>query len=347
MFFVLGLVILLMGGQGLVRGAVGLARALGVSSLVIGLTVVSFGTSSPELAVCLRSATGGIDDVAVANAVGSNIANVLLILGVSAAMRTIPVAPRLASVVTPLMVLCTLVLFGFSWDLRITRVESAALVAGLGGYLWLSYRMSRSAGDGMAAEGHVGDEEESTADPSAEDPVDPALTTAAEHKLSESLDDTPAALPQKRYVLNALLVIVGLVLLVWGSDMMVNAAVTIAGAVGLSEVVIGLTIVAIGTSLPELATTIVAVYRDEPDIAAGNVVGSNIFNILAIVGITGLVSPLTMSNALVVRDMPISIASAAVLVPWFLTRQRISRIEGTVLLVAYFVYLGWLAVSGG
>lgn len=302
--------ILLAGGQGLVRGAVGLARALGVSPLVIGLTVVSFGTSSPELAVCIRSALGGADDVAVANAVGSNIANVLFILGVAAVLRPIPIAPRLATIVTPLMVACSLALFGCSLDRRISRLEAAGLVAGLAGYLWLSYRMSRSRQD----------DDESVMIPPPED---------------------------RRYALNGVLCVVGLAMLVFGSDMMVKAAVSIAGAAGMSEAVIGLTIVAIGTSLPELATTVVAVQRNEPDIAAGNVVGSNIFNILAIVGLTGLVKPLTMSNALVFRDMPVMIVAAVILVPWFLTRRKLSRIEGAVLLVAYVVYLGWLVMTGG
>lgn len=308
LWFVVGLVVLLVGGQVLVRGAVGLARSLGVSSLVVGLTVVSFGTSAPELAVSIASALRGVDDVAVANVVGSNVANILLVLGACAAFRAVTIAPRLATIVTPLMVLCSFALLRFTWDYRITRLEAGALIAGLGGYLLLSLLMSRS----------------------------------------KPIDDVGAApQPTRRFALNGILCIAGLAMLVVGSDVMVKAAVRLASAAGVSEIVIGLTIVAVGTSLPEMATSVIAVIRKEPDIAAGNVVGSNIFNILCIVGVTGLVCPLTVSPVLVSRDITVMIAAALILLPMVLTQRTITRAEGVVLLAGYGAYLGWLVAVGG
>jgi cation:H+ antiporter len=312
LLFVVGLVILVLGAEALVRGASRVAAALGVSPLIIGLTVVAFGTSSPELAVSTKAAVAGAGDIAVGNVVGSNIFNVLLILGISAALVPLVVSQQLVRFDVPLMIALSVLLLILSLDGNIGRADGLIMVAGLVGYMgYLLYESRRE---------------------SAEVRAEYAREFGAE----------PAA--AGGWLRNIGMVVVGLALLVLGSDWLVDGAVAIARHLGVSELVIGLTIVAAGTSLPEVGTSVVAALRGERDIAIGNVVGSNIFNIMGVLGIASVVAPngIEVSSAAIGFDMPVMIAVAVACLPIFFTGGVISRPEGVLFLgyyVAYTVYL--------
>jgi cation:H+ antiporter len=308
--FVAGLVALVTGAELLVRGAARLAYAVGISPLVVGLTVVAFGTSAPEIAVSVGAATRGQVDLAVGNVVGSNIFNVLFILGLSALITPLAVARQLIRQEVPLMIGVSVLLLVFALDGRIGRIEAATLCAGMVGYTVFLIRQSRAEAAALRAGG---------ADPAA---------------------------PRGRagLVLDAVFVLCGLALLVLGAGWLVEAAVSLARSLGVSELVIGLTIVAAGTSLPEVASSIVAAIRGERDIAVGNVIGSNLFNILACLGIAGLVAaePLAVAPAVRTFDLPVMVAVAFVCLPVFFTGAAIERWEGAVLFGYYVAYTAYL-----
>ena len=301
--FVAGLLALFFGGDWLVKGAVGIARRYRVPPLVIGLTIVGFGTSAPELLVSVEAALGGTPDIAIGNVVGSNIANILLILGAAAVI--FPVAAPFAPVRRDLVVMlgATLVLWAMLAGGTIERGYGLAMLAALGAYLWVSLR----AGQGGAE---------------AEDELPPPLWRA---------------------VLEA---VGGLVTLVVGARLLVWSASEIARSYGISEAVIGLTVVAVGTSLPELATSVVAALKRQSDIALGNVVGSNIFNILAILGITAVIVPIPVDPRFAGLDIALALAAALLLAGLAFAVGRISRPVGAGMLLAYAGYTGWLAATG-
>ena len=316
--FVLGLVLLVIGAEGLVRGASKIAATVGISPLVIGLTVVAFGTSAPELAVSTQSALSGNADVAIGNVVGSNIFNVLFILGLSALIVPLAVANQILRFDVPLMIGVSLVLFVVAIDGNIGLIDGALLTAGIVTYTVWAIVSSRRANKALVAE------------------------------YAEEFGETETT--SGGIVLDILMVAGGLGLLVLGSDWLVNGATEFAEAMGVSDLVISLTLVAAGTSMPELATSVVASLRGERDIAIGNVVGSNIFNILAVLGISGLVSGgdvAVADNAFRV-DIPVMIAVAIICLPSFFTGRIIARWEGMTfigLYVAYVVYL-YLSATG-
>lgn len=311
MLLLLGLALLLVGAEMLVRGASRLALATGMSPLVIGLTVVAFGTSTPELAVSIGAANSGAPDIALGNVVGSNITNVLLILGVSALIAPLIVARQLIRVDVPIMVGVSVLALVLALDGGIGRVDGAILAALLVGYTLLQVRLGRS-------------------DPAA---GDTALDT---------VDGPPRG--TRAWVMNVALVGGGLALLILGANWLVDSATLIARQFGLSELVIGLTVVAVGTSMPEIATSIIATIRGQRDLAVGNVVGSNIFNLLGVLGLAAVISPtgIPVSPAAVNFDIPVMIATAVACLPIFFTGHSIQRWEGAVFLgyyVAYTVYL--------
>jgi cation:H+ antiporter len=310
----LGLLLLIIGGELLVRGAVALAAACQISPLVIGLTVVAFGTSAPELGVSLRAAFVGSADVALGNVVGSNIVNVLMVLGASAFIAPLIVSSKLIRVDVPLMIAASLLMWAMSLDGLIGRWEGLFLVSCLLGYVWLSVRASRR---------------------------ESAEVTEEFTEFASSRMGLGGTLRQVG------LIVVGLILLTFGARWLVDGAVTIATSLGVSELVIGLTIVAIGTSLPELVTSIVASIRGQRDIAVGNVVGSNLFNILCVLGLTSAVSPngVAVSQQALSFDIPVMVAVAVICLPIFFLGSVIRRYEGA-LLVSYFVmYLLLLVVA--
>lgn len=310
-----GFALLVVGAELLVRGAVRLAAAAGVSSLVIGLTVVAFGTSAPEFAVSLGAGVRGQADIALGNVIGSNIFNVLLILGLSALIVPLVVARQLVRVDVPLMVGVSLLTVAAALDGRIGRVEGLLLAAGLVAYVWWSIRASR---------------------------LQPPPAVAG-----EIVPDARGRRAWSWWLGSAMLALAGLGLLVLGAHCMVDGAVAMARLLGVSELVIGLTIIAAGTSLPEVATSVVAAIRGERDIAVGNVVGSNLFNLLGVLGVTALVSPhgVRVAEAALAFDLPVMAAVAIVCLPVFFTGATISRWEGALLLAYYGAYVAYLLLD--
>jgi cation:H+ antiporter len=311
LFLILGLVIMIWGADLLVRGASRLATAVGISPLVVGLTVVAFGTSAPELAVSVMSAFKGESDIALGNVVGSNLCNVLLILGISALIVPLVVAQQLVRFDVPVMIAASLLVLLMGMDGNIGRLDGSFLFAGAIAYTGFLIRQSRK---------------ESSAE-------------VKEEYQKEFGEKSPTSLLK-----NVGLIAIGLVGLVIGSKWLVSSAVAIAQAFHVSELVIGLTIVALGTSMPEVATSIVAALKGERDIAVGNVVGSNIFNIVSVLGLSSLVAPegITVSAAALRFDIPVMIAVAVACLPIFFTNYRISRFNGATFLFFYLAYLVYL-----
>ncbi len=314
-YFVLGLVFLVVGAEALVRGASRLATAIGISPLVIGLTVVAFGTSAPELAVSIKASLDGQANIALGNVVGSNIFNVLFILGISAIIVPLTVAQQLVRLDVPLMIVLSGLVLVLSLDGNLGHYDGILLFAGLIGYVLFLIRMSRK-------------ESASVQDEYAREYAAPQETA-------------------KRTGLNVVLVVIGLLLLVVGSRWLVESAIAFAQYIGVSELIIGLTIVAAGTSLPEVVTSILAAIRGERDIAVGNVVGSNIFNIMGVLGLSSIIAPagIAVAPSIVGFDLPIMIAVAFACLPIFFTRGEISRLEGMLLLLYYAAYTLYLVLA--
>ncbi len=300
-YLVAGLIGLFLGGEALVRGSVGIARRMAIPPLLIGLTVVGFGTSTPELLVSVDAAWRGVPDIALGNIIGSNIANILLIVGLSALVWPIRVMGATLRRDTAVMVAAALVLVPMFAMAQMGRVSGSVLVAGLAGYLIWAYRQP-----GEAA---------------AEDVDMPA----------------PAST-----LVSVLWVIGGLVALMAGARFLVDGAVSIARGYGITEAFIGLTIVAVGTSLPELATSLIAAFRRQSEIAIGNIVGSNIFNVLGILGVTALIAPIPVASRFLTFDLPVMIGLSLLLTALLLTRQVIGRGIGVAMLAGYVAYV-WAA----
>ena len=305
----LGLFLLTVGAEALIRGASGIAGRLGIQPLIIGLTVVAFGTSAPELAVSVAAAWSGQPDLAVGNVIGSNTFNILFVLGLSALAAPLAVRSQLIRIDVPLMIGASILTLVLALDGRIGRIDGAVLFAGIIAYVGFQIRQGRR--ERLAVE--------------ADSPHPSRLGWWAD----------------------ALLVLVGLTILVVGSRLLVNSAVEIARALGVSELVIGLTIIAAGTSLPEAATSIIATLRGQRDIAVGNVVGSNVFNLLAVLGLTSLVSPSGISVAAPALhfDLPVMLAVAIACLPIFATGREIARWEGGLFFGYYIAYTSYLVLA--
>jgi len=310
-----GTVLLAGGGEALVRGASRLASRAGVSPLVVGLTVVAFGTSSPELVVSVTSALEGKADIAVANVVGSNTFNVLFILGACALIAPLTVSARIVRREVPVMIGVSLLLVPLGWDGRIGRLEALALLAGIAAYMIFSVRAGRRE------------------------------TAAVKAEYAEGL--APRHPERGGWLAGAGLALAGLGALVLGAHWFVDAAVALARSLGVSEAVIGLTIVAAGTSLPEVATSVVATVRGERDIAIGNVVGSNVFNVLGILGLSGALARdgLAVAPAIERFDIPVMAAAAVATLPVVFTGRTLARWEGAVFLGCYAAYVLYLALG--
>lgn len=315
LIFVIGLIALVLGAELLVRGASRLATSLGVSPLVVGLTVVAFGTSAPEVAVSVNAALSGKMDLAVGNVVGSNIFNILFILGVSALITPLVVHSQIIRQEIPILIGSCLLLFALSADDRISFIESLLLLGTLLAYTVFLIVQSRK-------------ESQATKD-----------EYAAENSKKSKWDSSV-------YV-QIILILVGLYLLVQGSEWLVDSAVIFAKILGVSDIVIGLTIVAAGTSMPEVATSITAALKGERDIAVGNVVGSNTFNILGCLGITGLVAPagLIVPPSVLNFDLWVMLAVCFACIPIFLTGREIARWEGGIFVGYYIAYVTYLILA--
>ncbi|MCS6124697.1 MULTISPECIES: calcium/sodium antiporter [Shewanella] len=295
-----GFIILTLGAEALVRGASAIALRLGITPLIIGLTIVAFGTSAPELAVSVKSALAGNSGIALGNVIGSNIANIGLILAITALIRPIQVQSQVVKRDIPLMILASMLFWGLLLDGELSLIDGVVLLSLLVGYLTFSYISSKNS------------------------------------KNDEEIEAGP-----NNPLLSGLFILVGISMLVGGGILFVNGAVDLAKTFGVSEVIIGLTIVAIGTSMPELVTSVIAALKGQSDIAIGNVVGSNLFNILGILGVTAIVHPVS-SLGFQPFDFMVMLALAIVILPFAWTGLRIGRREGSVLLLTYLGYMGYL-----
>jgi cation:H+ antiporter len=316
LIFLAGLIILIIGADLLVRGASRLAAAFGVSPLVIGLTIVAIGTASPEIAVSLQAAANGQADLTLGNVLGSNIFNILFILGVAAMLTPIMIAEQLIRKDAPIMLGVSLLVFALALDGALGFFDSLILLAGLLVYTIFALKQSRVESKDVQKE---------YAQEFAEREPHTARNTFK----------------------NVLLIVTGLVLLVIGSRWLVESAVVIAEALGVSELVIGLTIVAVGTSLPEVATSVIAALKKESDIAVGNAVGSNIVNLLGVLGLGALVAPngIPVSEQILEQEFFVMVFVALVTLPIFYIDSRISRPEGGLLLAFYIFYLSYVVLQ--
>jgi cation:H+ antiporter len=310
---VFGLLGLILGGELLVRGAVSTARSFGISPMVIGLTLVGFGTSTPELVTSLQAALSGSSGIAIGNVVGSNIGNILLILGIAALIAPIAVDPKAFRRDGTVVVIATLLCLGAVLVEEIGRLTGAGFVTALAAYLGFTLWSEKRAGGTPAAAVY---ESEAEAVPG----------------------------PETSLGISLLLALAGLAITILGARFLVLGAVTLAQAAGISETVIGLTIVAIGTSMPELVTSIISMRKGEGEVALGNVLGSNIFNILGILGITVLVQPMAIPSEIGNLDIWVLCAATLVLVAFARSGWTISRREGGLFVLAYAVYLGVLLI---
>lgn len=308
-----GLVLLFFGGEGLIKGAVSLARNFGLSKLLVSAVVVGFGTSMPEMTVSVGAALKGASDIAVGNVVGSNIANILLIVGVAAILCPIFVAGSAVKRDTFVMLGASFVLCGLALTGNISFIAGLLMFSALIAYIAWSYMQDKKSG-----------------------------AETAQH-IEEDIEGEKQLSPLKASVY----AVAGLLLLIGGAYILVEGAVAIARDFGLSEAVIGLTIVAVGTSLPELATAVVAAYRKHSDVIIGNIVGSNIFNILAILGVTAMISPIPIGAQIAGTDVWIMLGVAVFLSIYLLRGLTIGRISGIAMLLAYCAYTAWLYIGTG
>ena len=313
LILILSIGILIFGAELLVRGAARLALRIGVSPFVIGVTVVGFGTSAPELAASIASATSGHGEIAVGNVIGSNIMNIALVLGLTAMVMPIPVSRLVVKKEVVVTIAVAFVPFlALPRGGVVERPLGAAMVAALIGFLYWTFRTSRNEG-GMPIEAEV--------------------------------PDAPPRSGFGRTALDIGLVLIGIGMLVFGANLLVDSATSIARVLGVSELVIGLTIVAGGTSAPELATSLMAVLRGRSDLGVGNILGSCVFNILGILGVTAMVQPVTIPAEAFIFDLPVMIACSLACLPILFTGHRISRLEGAALFGGFVIYTTLLFVG--
>jgi cation:H+ antiporter len=306
-FVILGLCLLYFGAEGLVKGASSLSYRLSIQPLTIGLTVVAFGTSAPELFTCAKAALKQMGGISVGNALGSNIFNIAIIVGIAALIYPLNIQIRLIRQDVPLMIGVTMLFVLFFRDQQLLRMEGLLMTIGIFAYTGFNFYQAQKARPELKAV-HV----------------------------DQSLPN-----PSKNIGYDLLFIIGGLGLLTYGSSLLIDNSIELARILGISEATIGLTIISAGTSLPELATSIVAAMKKEPEIAIGNVVGSNIFNILCVLGISSLIMPIHGTGISLV-DVVVLVGVSTLLLPIMWTDQRISRREGLVLIVIYLCYLAYL-----
>ncbi|HNQ14379.1 MAG TPA: calcium/sodium antiporter [Pyrinomonadaceae bacterium] len=303
-FVILGLGLLAIGAESLVRGSSSVALRLGVTPLVVGLTIVAFGTGAPEFAISIGAALDGNGPLALGNVVGSNISNVCLILGLAAVVRPLKARSEVVRRETPVMVFITIVFLILLYDGELSRIDGLLMTVGAIAYTFLTYRLSRRSRDPKVAE-----------------------------EFTEALEDG------KRPVWkDSLLIVAGLGLLVLGANLLLRGAVDFARLLEVSEAVIGLSVVAIGTSLPELATSVIAARKNEPDVALGNAIGSNALNVLAVLGVAAMINPIP-TDGIRSLDLAVMLGSAVVLGVLLGRRFELDRLEGAILLIGYFVYI--------
>lgn len=346
---VLGVIIVLKGADWLTDGAVNIATRFGVSQMVIGLTIVAMGTSMPEFCVSMVSALKGTPDLAVGNVVGSNTLNTLLIVGCSALVAPIMVKRSSVKRDIPFAVVASLLMLLFCLDGAIGRVDAAVFFAGFCLFMFVTLKYAKTtegpaasvATNGAATATAIS--EASTSQASSSE-ASSSETSAPEASSSETSAPESSQASGTSMLKAIVMLVVGLLCLIAGSNMFVDNASFVASSLGVSDAVIGLTIVAGGTSLPELATSMVSAKKGNSDIAIGNVIGSNVFNILMIIGITGLVKPMHIAG---ITTLDLIMMLASMLLMWFFCRTtyKVKRWEGAVLTIVYLAYLTWLVMN--
>lgn len=315
----LGLVILLLAGDSLVRGAVNLSLRLGVPALIVSLTIVAFGTSAPELLISVQAIMEGVPGLALGNVVGSNTANILLVLGLPALMRGLSTGSCDTRKSYKQMMAASILFFILCFNGVITWVQGLVLLAALGLILFSAF------GEAMCHRRACKESEAANCD-------------------DEDEEDVEGADPDMAWWKVIMFLVLGIVGLPLGADLLVDAATNIAREVGVSETVIGLTLVALGTSLPELATTVMAALRNQADVALGNVIGSNMFNLLAIIGVASLVGPIPVEPGILQFDIWVMLAVSAMLAPFVFWKWHMGRVWGGVLTLLYLVYVSVVLV---
>lgn len=346
---VLGVIIVLKGADWLTDGAVNIATRFGVSQMVIGLTIVAMGTSMPEFCVSMVSALKGTPDLAVGNVVGSNTLNTLLIVGCSALVAPIMVKRSSVKRDIPFAVVASLLMLLFCLDGAIGRVDATVLFAGFCLFMFVTLKYAKTTEEHAATVATSGAatttaiSEASTSQASSSE-ASSSETSAPEASSSETSAPKASQASGTSMLKAVVMLVVGLLCLIAGSNMFVDNASFVASSLGVSDAVIGLTIVAGGTSLPELATSMVSAKKGNSDIAIGNVIGSNVFNILMIIGITGLVKPMHIAG---ITTLDLIMMLASMLLMWFFCRTtyKVKRWEGAVLTIVYLAYLTWLVMN--
>ena len=352
---VLGVIIVLKGADWLTDGAVNIATRFGVSQMVIGLTIVAMGTSMPEFCVSMVSALKGTPDLAVGNVVGSNTLNTLLIVGCSALVAPIMVKRSSVKRDIPFAVVASLLMLLFCLDGAIGRVDAAVLFAGFCLFMYVTLKYAKTtegpaaavatsgAAMATAAAASTSVSETPTSQTSAPE-ASTSQPSASEASSSETSASEASQASGTSMLKAVVMLVVGLLCLIAGSNMFVDNASFVASSLGVSDAVIGLTIVAGGTSMPELATSMVSAKKGNSDIAIGNVIGSNVFNILMIIGITGLVKPMHIAG---ITTLDLIMMLASMLLMWFFCRTtyKVKRWEGAVLTIIYLAYLTWLIMN--
>ena len=352
---VLGVIIVLKGADWLTDGAVNIATRFGVSQMVIGLTIVAMGTSMPEFCVSMVSALKGTPDLAVGNVVGSNTLNTLLIVGCSALVAPIMVKRSSVKRDIPFAVVASLLMLLFCLDGAIGRVDAAVLFAGFSLFMFVTLKYAKTTEGPAAAVATSGAAMATAAAASTSVSETPTSQTSApeastsqpsssEASSSETSAQEASQASGTSMLKAVVMLVVGLLCLIAGSNMFVDNASFVASSLGVSDAVIGLTIVAGGTSMPELATSMVSAKKGNSDIAIGNVIGSNVFNILMIIGITGLVKPMHIAG---ITTLDLIMMLASMLLMWFFCRTtyKVKRWEGAVLTIIYLAYLTWLIMN--
>lgn len=307
-YLVVGILLLTIGGEILIRGALSASSRLGISPLLSGLLIVGFGTSSPELAVSIEAALSSSPDISIGNVIGSNISNVLLILGVCAMITPMAVKPSALSRDGAVVLGSTLVLMIVIAGGNLGRLDAVILLTLLAAYLFWAYRSEKGSPDSPAAKVHIAEAEEIEKKPSG------ALAII-------------------------LSIVGGLVLLIGGSNVLLKGAIGIAESYNISEAVIGLTLVAVGTSLPELSISVLAAFRKHTDVAIGNILGSNIFNVLGILGVSALIQPLSVNTRILAFDQWVLLGLSLLVMLFLYTSRKLSRWEGGILFLCYVAYI--------
>ncbi len=365
--FLIGIITLYIGAESLVRGAVRISRQLGISPLVVGLTVVSFGTSAPEFMVSIMAAIKHSEDLAIGNIIGSNIANIGLIIGLSALIKPLVVNRKMLIREAPILILSSFLVFYFFRDLLLTTQEGFILLVLMLVFLVSIIFIARKDTEERVKKVEV-DKKSSRVKPGfpisfiksfyskiisrgLKEREEQEKETKIEEEFSEVTPEYPISfvkllysriVDRDSYFSNFLLVIVGMVLLALGSDWLVRSSIIFAEKMGISDVIIGITIVAIGTSLPELATSVVSAIKKESDISLGNIVGSNLFNTLFVLGFVGSINPIPIDRQTAFQLVPIMIVFTLVFTTIMWTKKKISRIEAGLLFLGYIVFIAFL-----